>query len=112
MDPRWRAAVEASAAWYDDVFALHAIPTEAGDGLWRSLGPPPRWHSAVKTLEPGVPVERVLDAMAPHPRGGIADSFGDLPLDGLAFDLLIDARWLHRPADVDPPTTLPAGCRS
>ena len=63
MDPRLRAAVDASRHWYDDVFALHGIPVRVDDGLWSALGPPPRWHSAAKTLVPGIDTERVVRAV-------------------------------------------------
>jgi hypothetical protein len=63
VDPRLRAAVDASLRWYDDVFALHRIPTRSEHGLWSALGPPPPWHSAAKTVEPGVDAGRVARAV-------------------------------------------------
>lgn len=98
MDPRLRAAVDASVRWYDDVFALHGVAVVVQDGLWTALGPPPAWHSAVKTVEPDVDVDAVLRAMELHEHGSVADSFGALDLAPHGFDLLIDATWLHRPA--------------
>src|SRR3954451_19355163 len=77
MDPRIRAAVDASRHWYDDVFALHGIPVRIDGGLWSALGPPPPWHSAAKTLEPGVEIERVVRAVANLGPCAVADSFGD-----------------------------------
>ena len=108
MDPRLRTAVDASVRWYDDVFALHGVPAAVQDRVWTSLGPPPPWHSAVKTVEPDADVDAVLRAMELHEHGSVADSFGTLDLAPHGFDLLIDARWLHRPA---PTTTggLPPG---
>jgi hypothetical protein len=92
VDPRPRAAVDTSLAWYVDVFALHAIPTQVDGGLWWALSPPPPWHSGVKTTQPGVGVDRVL---AVHERGGVADSFGDLELASYGFTVLVDATWTH-----------------
>jgi hypothetical protein len=111
MDPRLRAAVDASRAWYDDVLALHAVPVRVEDGLWQALGDPPPWHSSVKTLEPGVAPERVLEAAENRARCGVADSFGELDLGGDGFGLVVDATWLHRPADRSGagPTAMPAG---
>jgi hypothetical protein len=103
MDPRLRVAVDASLAWYDDVFAALGIPASRHDGLWVAGGQPPRWHSAVKTLAPGVPASDVLAAMGPFPHGTVADSFGDQELDAHGFRLLIDATWLHRPGDAGSP---------
>ena len=106
MDPRLRAAVDASLAWYDDVFALHRVPTRTEAGLWWALGAPPPWHSGVKTTEPGVETARVL---AVHEHGAVADSFGDLDLGAHGFELLIDATWVHHAPLADQPSTLPDG---
>jgi hypothetical protein len=100
VDPRLRLAVDASRAWYDDVFALHGIPVSASRTLWRALADPPPYHSAVKTLEPSVDADEVLQAVASFGHCAVADSFGDLELPG--FTVLIEASWLHHPG-------LPAG---
>jgi hypothetical protein len=99
MDPRLRTAVDASVSWYDDVFALHHIPVQRADGLWSALGPPPPWHSAVKTLRPGIETERVARAMRGFEHGTVADSFGDLDLAHDGFGVLFDATWLHHEPD-------------
>ena len=97
MDPRLLTCVETSRQWYDDVFAVHGIPTGADARLWWAEGAPPRWHSAVKTLEPTDDPAEALVRMAPHPHGTVADSFGLLDLRPHGFDLLIGATWLHHP---------------
>ena len=109
MDPRLRAAVDASVRWYDDVFALHHIPVRVEDGLWAALGPPPPWHSAVKTLEPGIETTRVVRASAGQDHCAVADSFGDLDLAPHGFEVLIEATWLHLPPGDQPVGTCPAG---
>ena len=101
----------ASVQWYDDVFAALGIPATRDDGLWVAGGAPPRWHSAVKTLRPGVPTTAVLDALAPFPRGTAADSFGDQDLRRRGFRLIVDAQWLHREA-APAPAGPPAGWRA
>jgi hypothetical protein len=107
VDPRLRAAVDTSLAWYRELFALHAIPTQVDDGLWWSLGPPPPWHSGVKTTEPNVGVDRVL---AVHRCGTVADSFGDVDLAPFGFTVLLDAVWaLHPPLEEPPTPGLPHG---
>jgi hypothetical protein len=95
VDPRLRLAVDASRAWYDDVFALHGIPVSASRTLWRALADPPPYHSTVKTLEPSVDADEVLQAVASFGHCAVADSFGDLELPG--FTVLIEASWLHHP---------------
>src|SRR3954447_19861428 len=106
MDPRLRAAVDTRLAWYDDVFDRHAIPTRNDGGLWWALGPPPPWHSAVKTTEPDVGVDRVLAA---HQHGAVADSFGDLELAPYGFTVLVDASWAHHRPPEEQPSGLPQG---
>jgi hypothetical protein len=106
VDPRLRAAVDTSLAWYVDVFALHAIPTQVDGDLWWARRPPPPWHSCVKTVEPGVGVDRVL---AVHQHGSVADSFGDLDLAPYGFTVLVDATWAHHPPIDPPPSGLPGG---
>ena len=91
VDQRLRLAVEASRAWYDDLFALHGVPTASDGLLWRALGEPPPYHSVAKTLQPGVPAPAVLKAVGSS--GSVADSFADLDLP--EFTLLFEARWVH-----------------
>jgi hypothetical protein len=71
--------------------------------------PPPRWHSAVKTLRPRVAVDTVLAAMSSHEHGTVADSFGDLDLGAHGFTLLIEAVWLYRAPDPRPQAGVPPG---
>ncbi|MDT0213392.1 hypothetical protein Q9R29_05800 [Rothia sp. ARF10] len=91
-------AVRASAAWYDEVFEVHGIPSGRDDGLWSAEAEPPRWHSAAKTLRPGVPVERVVRAVERFPGCAVADSFADLDLGAHGFSPLFTASWVHRAA--------------
>lgn len=107
MDPRLRVAVDASLAWYDAMFALHGIGCTAEDGVWQASAPPPPLHSAVKTVEPGV--DPALVARLARGRGGVADSFADLGLDQHGFELLVEAHWIHRTADEEPPRELASG---
>jgi len=97
LDPRLLAAVAASRSWYDDIFDLHGIPVGSDGALWWAEGPPPRWHSVVKTLVPATDPAGALRRMEPHPEGTVADSFGLLDLTGHGFDLLFAATWLHHP---------------
>jgi hypothetical protein len=95
MDRRLRRAVDASVAWYDDVFAPHGIPVHVDRGLWATLGSSLPWHSAAKTVEQGVSPEQVADAVSAFPHCAVADSFGDLALEAHGFTLLIQATWVH-----------------
>jgi len=100
VDPRLRIAVDASLAWYDALCALHGVPCLVDEGIWLALTPPPPLHSAVKVVELGVPVDRVVAAA--RDGGGVADSFGELDLVDRGFDLLFTARWIHRSVADEP----------
>jgi hypothetical protein len=95
MEQHLVAAIAASRAWYDDIFALHGIAVGSDGALWWAEGTPPRWHSAVKTLVATTDPSGALMRMERHPHGSIADSFGLLDLAAQRFDLLFAATWLH-----------------
>lgn len=109
VEPRLRAAVASSVHWYEDIFALHGIPTAIQDGLWRSLGRPPRWHSAAKTTTPGNVKAEALRAVEAFDHCAIADSFGVLDLSDAGFSLLFEATWVHHPALTQTADALPEG---
>jgi hypothetical protein len=98
MDDRLTQAVAASAAWYAAIFRLHKVAFGQAGGLWAAHAPPPPLHSAVKTMRPGIETERVLAAQRRAGAGGVADSFGDLPLDTANFTLLFESSWIFREA--------------
>lgn len=102
------AGVRASLAWYEDVFAVHGIPTRSDGALWWALAEPPPWHSAAKTLRHDVTADRVLHAVEPFEHCSVADSYGSLDLAPAGFERLFEARWLHREAP-PPADTLPEG---
>jgi hypothetical protein len=104
-----RTAVASSLHWYEDIFAVHGIPTALQHGLWRALGQPPRWHSAAKTIEPTISKEAALRAVEAFDHCSIADSFGALDLSDAGFDLLFEATWVHHPPRARKTAALPAG---
>lgn len=108
-DPRLGVAVRASQAWYLDVFSAHGIPTRTEGGLWSALGDPPPWHSAAKTLRPGVPEDRVAAAVERFDGCSVADSFGSLDLTAHGFGTLFRATWVFRAAAVEDRPHWPEG---
>lgn len=108
-DRRLDTALRASLAWYEDIFRAHRIPTRCQGGLWSSLGDPPRWHSAAKTLHPHVPSTQVLGAVDQFRNCSVADSYATLDLGDHGFRPLFRATWLHRPAPVGPTPSWPDG---
>lgn len=112
MDPRLRAAVDASACWYTDVCATHGIPSSVREGLWSCAGPPPGLHSAALAVEPSVTVARVLAAVEGLGHCSVADPFASLDLRGSGMGLLFAAQWVHRPPLTAAPPEMPAGWRA
>ena len=106
---RLEVAVRASAAWYDDVFRAHGVPTSSDDALWWALREPPRWHSAAKTLRPGVPADRVVRALERFEACSVADSYADLDLGAHGFEPLFSASWVHRDAPAGTAAAWPEG---
>jgi hypothetical protein len=106
MDPRLRAAVDASVCWYEELFALHGVGHRVTDGMWSALGPPPPLHSAAKSVRPWATSGQALNDVAAYEHCSIADSFGALDLPG--FELLFEARWLFREPLPPSPVRLPA----
>ncbi len=97
MDPRLRAAVDASLAWYDAVCAAHGIPASISEGVWRCHAPPPPLHSAAVLAEPDAAPDAALRAVAPYQTCSVADPFAATDLTAEGFGLLFEASWLHRP---------------
>jgi hypothetical protein len=91
------------------VFTLHGIPTRTRQGLWSATGTPPPWHSAAKTVQPGVEAAQVVFATATFEQCSVADSFGDLSLNRHGFELLFEAVWFHRAAVDGASGPLPEG---
>ena len=92
MDPRLRAAVDASRRWYDDVFALHGIPVRRrGRPV---VGARPAAALALRGEDPGAGrrdrAGRARGRCASS-TARVADSFGDLELDRYGFELLFEA---------------------
>ena len=73
---------------------MHGVGCQVVDGVWSALGPPPRLHSAAKSVEPWAGSGRALGSVAAYEQCSVADSFGVLTLPG--FELLFEASWLFR----------------
>ena len=97
VEPRLRAALDASIGWYEDLTALHGVASRIENGLWISVGPPPPLHSDVVVVEPDVTLEHVDSALADRVHWAFKDSFATLRPSGDDVHLLFAATWIHRP---------------
>jgi hypothetical protein len=109
MDPRLRAAVDASVGWYGDICALHGVGTTLADGLWSTLDTPPPLHSDAVVVEPGVTADAVLDRLEGRAHCGVKDSFATMDLSAEGMDLLFSATWMHRKASARQVRSAPPG---
>lgn len=106
VDPRLRAAVDASLSSYVDQFAMHDVPAVLSDGVFRALAHPPPFHSTALTVEPGLTGDLLRRLILEGPLPGVADNFCDQDLSDVGLTVLFSATWLHRPAAV---ATMPPG---
>ena len=96
IDPRLRMAIDASVGWYEDLFALHGVPSTLENGLWSALGAPPPLHSDAVVVEPWVTAEEVATRLAGRPHAGFKDSFASVDASGAGMSVLFSASWMHR----------------
>ena len=102
VDPRLRRAVDANVGWYEDLCAMHAVPTTLDPGLWRSIGRPPPLHSDIVVVEPEVSTEQVTELVGDRMPYGCKDSFATVDLSAVGFNILFSASWIHLEAGAAP----------
>jgi hypothetical protein len=89
-----RVAARNNAEWCDAFCRTHGIAGRFDDDAWWSaVRTPPLYPDAV-TLVPGVDGRKLLARVDAAPGCSIKDSFGDLELTQLGFDVLFRAEWL------------------
>ncbi|MFD8148131.1 hypothetical protein [Streptomyces sp. NPDC059708] len=76
--------------------------------LWSSRRPAPPLYPDAVTLAPESSAAEVLAGVAAGTGRSVKDSFASLDLGPAGFEVLFEARWIHRPAG---PAAAPAGGR-
>lgn len=114
-DERLRQAVSNNAVWCDTVCCAHGCPGEFHDGLWINRHETPPFSPNVVTLSPvgaaADPLARIrelLDAGIPG-SWAVKDSFAELELAPLGFQILFEATWLYWPVSRPAPVRAGAG---
>ncbi len=98
------AAARNNAIWCDAMARLHGGAGAFAAAAWINRGPAPRFYPNLVTLIGPHEVRHhraALDQLMESPPAtgwAVKDSFAALDLDALGFDLLFEARWIHRPA--------------
>jgi hypothetical protein len=88
-------AARNNADWCALVSALHgAIGTTDADA-WASMVRTPDLYPDAVTLRPGVDPRALVSRLDAGPGCSVKDSFADLDLEPLGFDVLFDATWIH-----------------
>src|SRR5262249_17529876 len=98
------AAARNNAEWCDAVARAHDGSSAFNATAWINRRPAPRFYSNLITLGGAqdsaahMAAIRQLLAEAPAPRWSVKDGFAAPDLAPLGFDLLFEARWIHRSA--------------
>ncbi|MGD6747943.1 hypothetical protein ACOKM3_39580 [Streptomyces sp. BH106] len=77
----------------------HGVAGEFGEEAWTAPARTPVYYPDAVTLAPGADPAAVtarIDTAAPG--ASVKDSFADLDLTDAGFQVLFEARWIHRPA--------------
>lgn len=92
-----------NAALCTAMWRAHGLGVERADGCAACSGTPPRFYPHLVTVDPKIDPQVQLHAIAKRTARAseaffVKDSYRALALDGLGFEPLFDARWIHRPA--------------
>jgi hypothetical protein len=92
----------AAAAWHASWLKALGLHSTQDSEVWRALDRPPHIYFAGITLQPDVPVERLVDVP-----GSICDAWQSLPLASLGFRIWRKEPWFYRPPGPLPELTPP-----
>ncbi|MEV1003229.1 hypothetical protein [Nonomuraea sp. NPDC050202] len=91
-----REAARDNARWCDLMCRAHGIRGTFTDLAWTSPVRTPPYYPDAVTLSPGATAADLLPHLDAGPGASIKDSFATLDLPG--FEVLFEARWIHREA--------------
>ncbi|MFJ3924670.1 hypothetical protein [Streptomyces sp. NPDC090022] len=104
-------AARNNAGWCDAVCRAHGLPGAFGATVWSSPRRTPPLYPDAVTLSPAATAAEVLAGIdTVSPGCSVKDSFAGLDLTPAGFEVLFEARWIHRPAG-PPVAGPPAGWR-
>lgn len=109
-------AARSNALWCEAMCRAHGTPGEFQEALWLNRRPSPRFYPNAITLVEGAPVAQLAQIRAllasslPRP-WAVKDSFCQLELGALSFQLLFEARWIWRDPEVAAPVSPATGPR-
>jgi hypothetical protein len=107
-DARDEAAALNNAKWCAAVWRSHGLPVEQALSLWICERETPQYYPNVITVDlgadPRLQEKFIADLLKSHPSLDVSvkDSFASLDLHTVGMTPLFDARWLVRPAGIEP----------
>lgn len=108
IDDRASTAARNNAEWCEAVCRAHGLPGDFGPRAWTNPRRTPLLYPDAVTLSADATEDDVLAATDTAGGGcSVKDSFASLDLSGAGFDVLFEARWLHRPAGTPAPVAPP-----
>ncbi|MGW0772125.1 hypothetical protein ACWD01_00395 [Streptomyces sp. NPDC002835] len=108
IDDRARTAARNNAEWCEAMCRAHGLPGDFGPRAWTNPRRTPLLYPDAVTLSEAATADDVLAAVDTAGGGcSVKDSFASLDLSGAGFDVLFEARWLHRPTGTPAPAPPP-----
>ncbi|MFJ8271577.1 hypothetical protein ACIQ8G_14710 [Streptomyces sp. NPDC094154] len=95
-----------NAEWCAAMSRSHGLAGEFGAQAWAAPSRTPLYYPDAVTLVPGADRTALaarIDTTAPG--ASVKDSFADLDLTGIGFQVLFEAQWIHRPASPPAPAS-------
>jgi hypothetical protein len=88
------------------MWRAHGLSVEQARGYVACSGTPPRLYPSVVTVDPAVDARDQIRSIAERAQRAsgaffVKDSYRSLALDGVGFEPLFEAQWIHRAAGLD-----------
>ncbi|MGW0702626.1 hypothetical protein ACWD0A_25605 [Streptomyces sp. NPDC002867] len=97
-------AARNNAAWCEAMCRAHGRPGAFAPRAWTNPRRTPPLYPDAVTLAPDASAADVLAGIDTSAAGAsVKDSFARLDLTAAGFEVLFEAQWLYRPADLPPP---------
>ena len=99
-----RAAARNNAEWCAAMSRSHGLAGEFGAQAWAAPSRTPLYYPDAVTLVPAADRAALMSRIdTAVPGASVKDSFADLDLTQLGFQVLFEAQWIHRPASAPTP---------
>jgi hypothetical protein len=107
VEERLRQAVEENVALCDRVAREAGVATAVDDLRWWAASRTPPKHPDAITRQPGVAPDALLAGTDTGPGCSVKDSFADVDLAPLGFEVLFEATWFELDGLLDYESQLP-----